>query len=194
MDALQLGQRQGDAVIGGGQVHAAELAVGLGEVHPYGAAQHSAAQEPGAGGDRAFKPLPVAHQQRQRRLHPFLPVAVGQRVPGHGGIAQGVAAREMGQIGGTIVELEAAFLLPQPGYAAACQGKRQTKGQDYGDDASHWASPPSARGSVTVNTVPRPLGRWAAVMVPPRAATVSCTMLSPRPVPPMARERILSTR
>ena len=34
----------------------------------------------------------------------------------------------------------------------------------------------------------------AAVMLPPRFSTVSFTMDNPSPVPPMARERILSTR
>ena len=49
------------------------------------------------------------------------------------------------------------------------------------------------RGKLTINTVP--LGLFCpTAMLPPLACTASCTILSPRPLPPEARERALSTR
>ena len=44
-----------------------------------------------------------------------------------------------------------------------------------------------------MNTEPR--GSFApTAMLPPWALTASCTMLSPRPLPPASRERALSMR
>ena len=65
--------------------------------------------------------------------------------------------------------------------------------RDRRPSLSHDAPPPSAVGQRTVNTAP-PSGRLAAETVPPRFITVSCTMDNPKPVPPAARDRALSTR
>ena len=86
-------------------------------------------------------------------------------------------------------------LLPDAHRAdGAAHGNQQHRRKQNGKPAFfHTAPPPSAAGHRTVNTAP-PSGRLAAETVPPRLATVSCTMERPRPVPPAARERALSTR
>ena len=77
---------------------------------------------------------------------------------------------------------------------SAANGHQQNRRQSHCHPAFfHTAPPPSAAGQRTVNTAP-PSGRLAADTVPPRFVTVSCTMERPRPVPPAARERALSTR
>ena len=69
----------------------------------------------------------------------------------------------------------------------------QTQHREDQHPLFHEASPPSAAGHRTVNTDPPP-ERLAASTVPPRRFTVSLTMDRPRPVPPAARDRALSTR
>ena len=77
---------------------------------------------------------------------------------------------------------------------AQAQDQQQRGAQRRRDDTlSHRSPPPSRQGQRTVNTAPPP-GRLAASTVPPRLLTVSLTMARPRPVPPAARERALSTR
>ena len=49
------------------------------------------------------------------------------------------------------------------------------------------------RGKLTMKTEPCGL-LFPTRMLPPQAVTASCTMLSPRPLPPLWRERALSTR
>ena len=76
--------------------------------------------------------------------------------------------------------------------AACSKPQQQDQGQDQRNSSFHSVSPLSL-GMRMVKTVPPPI-RGRASMVPPRRRTVSLTMDSPRPVPPAARERALSTR
>ena len=99
------------------------------------------------------------------------------------------AARGAGQA----VDPEGLFGRTAAGGAAGkqqCQTKQQEKDPLFHSSASSRR----ARGSSTMNTVPLPDCRCWARMEPPRRRTVSLTMLRPRPVPPTARERFLSTR
>ena len=75
---------------------------------------------------------------------------------------------------------------------AARQQTRQCRRTEDAHFLFHGVSSPF-QGQRTVNTAPPP-GRLAAWAVPPRFFTMSLTMLRPRPVPPAARERALSTR
>ena len=81
-------------------------------------------------------------------------------------------------------------------YGALCLYIDSQKGgaQQHGNPSLfHVWPPPSRQGQRTVKTAPPP-GRLAASTVPPRFSTVSLTMANPRPVPPAARDRALSTR
>ena len=49
------------------------------------------------------------------------------------------------------------------------------------------------RGKLSIKTLPCGLF-CPTVMLPPWASTASCTILSPRPLPPASRDRALSTR
>ena len=75
------------------------------------------------------------------------------------------------------------------------QTSRQTGSQrGAGRPPRRGQEPSSSRqGQRAVNRDP-PWTRFSAVTVPPRLLTVSLTMERPRPVPPAARERALSTR
>ena len=79
--------------------------------------------------------------------------------------------------------------------AAHTGGEQQRKNEKREQESLSSHVSPSLRtaGSRTVKQVPPP-ARALTAMLPPRRRTVSATMESPRPVPPAARERILSTR
>src|SRR5690606_20937187 len=82
--------------------------------------------------------------------------------------------------------------VPQhPGVHDAEQDSQQECGKF--DPFLQWITPGSQEGSVTVTVVPR---RYAVSipMSPPWARTISRAMDKPSPVPPMWRDRALSTR
>ena len=106
---------------------------------------------------------------------------------------QGVAPCGLLQVPDQIVELAVLLLLGGDGGGRGAAGKGQRQGQQQAEDASSHGSPSFTWGQRTVNTAPPP-DRLAAEILPPRFSRVSRTMESPRPVPPAARERALSTR
>src|SRR5699024_9255998 len=87
------------------------------------------------------------------------------------------------------------LIRPAPGLPAAAgqEGPRQGSQEQEGKDTFHAGSPPSPTRKVTVNRLPPP-SRGATAISPPWRRTASRAMDSPRPVPPAARERALSTR
>ena len=143
-------------------------------------------------GDGEAVLLTLTHQQHQHPLGLGLRILLGHIVPCNVDMGNGVAALGAVKRGG-VVELQIGPIIPCAAICAACQGKQQ-QGKEQREQAFHAVSPPCARGRRTVNTVPTPDWRCPTSMVPPRRSTVSRTMDRPRPVPPTARERFLSTR
>ena len=106
---------------------------------------------------------------------------------------QGIAARGVGQIRLQEIEVVCLALAGNAGLSPA-EGRQKGGAQQHGNPSLfHVWPPPSRQGQRTVKTAPPP-GRLAASTVPPRFSTVSLTMANPRPVPPAARDRALSTR
>ncbi len=141
--------------------------------------------------------LAHTHQQRQHGLRPGDLIPLGQLIPVYRHAVDGVAAPVGIQRRG-IVQTQALLLLLNHTAAGQCQ-QYQRQRRQHDEFSLHVGSPPSsglsfARGRRTVNIVPEAPCRAAAVICPPRLSTVSLTMERPSPVPPMARERILSTR
>ena len=81
---------------------------------------------------------------------------------------------------------------PAPGRGEGRGGGRG-RGEGGGHVGSARASPSRDSGMRTVNVLPVP-GRLSTAMSPPWRFTECFTMARPRPVPPLARERALSTR
>ena len=69
VDAHDLGQGQGHAVVGNGELHAGQLAVGTGEIHPRSAGGDLTSQQPGAGRDGTFQTA-VGAVLQQKGYHP----------------------------------------------------------------------------------------------------------------------------
>ena len=103
-------------------------------------------------------------------------------------------AVDLGLVRRVGAEVQQDAVVPLP---AAAAGEQKEEGNSQGEKGpSHRGSPPSSgvsQGKPTVNTLPSGSRRWA-VTQPPWRRTVSRTMDRPRPVPPAARERALSTR
>ena len=140
----------------------------------------------GEGGDQAA--LGGAGQQGTHQL--LHPGAGGARV----GLALDSGSMELAVVIGVGAEIQQHPRILSPGAAA---GQQEGEGYRQGQQQTlHRSSPPTSgvsQGKPTVNTLPSGSRRWA-VTQPPWRRTVSRTMDSPRPVPPAARERALSTR
>ena len=83
-----------------------------------------------------------------------------------------------------------------PGYEDAAVRKRKAAGILFTDTCQMIHIPVSSdvgRGKLTTKTDPCGL-LLPTSMLPPHCSTASCTMLRPRPLPPLWRERALSTR
>ena len=136
---------------------------------------------------------PLHHGPGQvQRLH--VPAAVNDGGHSNNGVAAQAPLGILGKVR-QVIELKGVSAVADglvddgtAGEHCERQSQQQSKSSSHGVSSSRWA-----RGQRTVNTAPPP-GRLAASTVPPRRSTVSRTMDKPRPVPPAARERALSTR
>ena len=121
----------------------------------------------------------------------FITFGVRER---HGAGNDGVLALHIAQLGGGVVDRIAVFSLrPAAAHTGGEQQRKNEKREQERLSSSHVSPSLRTAGSRTVKQVPPP-ARALTAMLPPRRRTVSATMESPRPVPPAARERILSTR
>ena len=162
----------------------------MGKIHQgHAAGKLAAAQLDSLGNGTAIAGLRAAAQQLLQGGLGLLVHGEGL-LPGpvHGDGGDGIAAWGVGQ---TVDPKDGHLLL-----ACGAAGKQQRQAQEQKKQALFHVSSSSrrARGSSTMNTVPLPDCRCSARMAPPRRRTVSLTMLRPRPVPPTARDRFLSTR
>ena len=190
---LQLAERQGDAAVGQGQVHARQAVILLRQIQM----QASLFQ----------RPVQQAHPRRKRRGQAGL-LRLGQQ-----GLQQrGHRRRILRQRIGGAVHCCRCVLIPHGGVihlvrpfgcggfagrsrSAPRQRQQQRACQRQKPSLVHGCSPPFSRqrGKVTAKQVPAGSLR-RTVTVPRCWRAVSRTMDRPSPVPPAARERALSTR
>ena len=145
------------------------------------------AEHPGAGRDGGGQPRFLHRRPRQQCVqhggHRGLPL-IGAAVQRGGKLAP---------LGGE-PELQPLVLRRGGGGAPPAQRQRQRGAQQLDGGSAHGPSSSRSAGNSASNRVPRPAGLGPAVISPPWRRAVSRAMESPRPVPPAARERALSTR
>ena len=201
VDAGELQQRQGDAVVGDGAVDAGEMVVFAAEIHRHRAAGDGTAAQGSAVRHGAGEARRLARSQQL--FHDVLSLLLAAQLiaadllPVHLHAGDGVAAAGAAAFGAELRRIVKTQLAGRVGAAAGGETQQQRRGQQRRQEMSHPSHASSSRcasGRRTVNVVPTPSAPWPAEMAPPRPSMVSFTMDSPRPVPPTSLERILSTR
>src|SRR5699024_4112830 len=175
------------------QIHAAQLAEAGGEVHhrPLVLELQGPEGHPLWDGTGQVTGLRAGDQPLHHRLRPLLQGGVLRQAQIRGLRTNGVAAA--GLLRQVVDQIAAGSLLVLGDEAAGGQKQQRRQQRDQPLSSHGPSSSPSRQGSVTINRVPPP-GAPSARTTPPRRLTVSLTMLSPKPVPPAARDRALSTR